>query len=757
MALDTVALSYPFCQIEDECIEKEPLEEGELEDDSECTEEEHLEEAETNNDGSECIKKEPLEEGEIEDDEFADEGLHVSRSVLPENDLIMTPKRKRRRKTKVLKKRKLNHTASFEGTMKDNHNDGTFQLDGHELLVQGKYPAIFSNDTPSTNRDECLACSDSSWHCSDPNNDKEGPKIYNICRTFRLGIKKPLQKNIQCKQKKLVRKIGLEKRLCKNGPLNSKLKTKLRKFCPKNKTNRRLCMHPQFPCNFSHTGVRCITGDHCKFMNEEFRETLKSLHEQLRTAPKKINSNFPQLIRDGEAAVMCTKNCHNKSTKKIPSLLEMDVPIPPQFLAKERNFTVNGEQSSSLKKEAFSNIQQRDISSFVACSDPNLDQMQQILGGKKKKLLNEKEQPIVFNRQNYLRGRTYDCISAVSSLTSKSYTEENQTGTEDNSANILPHSLPKIQQELFLRIQQKQRQPLNLKNRHLGDLDKTRNEEDTKETVNEQNWYSSEDDDDSSLVDVLRNLPRLQSFPSKANISSINTPISDTYSSSSMIESSGKPLCSVRELPTKSVPSPQICEKFHTMIQILASHSKENIKTPVLMNSPIEKTVASYSSLGNASTCKAAIESCHGGGAGVSTNGSSIVDFGNIGSVRQDKSLQTKIKKDIHSVPLMSYFSTVSNKKICRDSVLGKDMDIREVVEMPLRPTSLHKPAVEISASLNSHAPIMYKLIPITVPLPNYFGLRACIPRDPRLHRTFGLYKGANMSRVITTPCSRKN
>jgi hypothetical protein len=742
MALDIVALPYPICQIGDECIEKEPLEEGELEDDeSECTEEEHLEEAETNNDGSECIKKEPLEEGEIEDDEFADEGLHASISILPEKNLIMTPKRKRRRKTKVLKKRKLNHNGSFEGTMKDSHDDGTFQKVGHELLVQGKYPAICSKDTPSRNCDESLACSDSTWHCSDPKNDKQGPKIYNICRAFRLGIKKPFQKNMQCKQKKVVRKIGLEKRLCKNGAVNSKLKTKLGKFSPKNKNNRRLCMHPQFPCNFNNTGVGCITGDHCKFMNEEFRETLKSLQEHLRTAPKKINSNFPQLTRDGEAAVMCTKNCHNKSTKKIPSLLEMEVPIPAQFLAKERNFTVNGEQSTSLKKETFSNFQQR------ACSGPNIDQTEQILDGKKEKLSNEKEQPTVFNRQNYLCGHAYERISAVSSLTSKSYTEKNQTGTEDISVNIFPLNLPKIQQELFLRIQQKQRQPLNLKNRHLGDLDKTRNEEDTKGTVDEQNWYSSDEDDDSSLVDVLRKLPRLQSFPSKANISSINTPISDT-SSSSRIESSGKLLCSVRELSAKSIPSPQIRDKFHTMMQILVSQSRENIKTPVLMKSSSEKTVPSYSSLGNASTCNAAIESCRGEGAGVSINGSSIVDFGNVYSVRRDKSLQTKIRKDIHSVPLMSYSSTVRNNKICRDSVLGKDMDFREVMEMPLRPTSSHKPAVEICASLNSHEPIPYKLMPIIVPPPNYFGLRACIPRDPRLHRTSGLYKGANMSRV---------
>jgi hypothetical protein len=696
MALDIVALPYPYCEIGgNECIEKEPLEEGELEDgESECIEEEHLEEGKTNNQ-SECVRKEPLEEGEIEDDEFVDEGLHAGRCILPEKDLFKTPKRKRRRKTKVLKKRKLQHAASFEGTMKDNCEDGTFQTSGHELFVQGKSPFICSNDTPSRNCDESLAHSDSSRQCSDPNNDEKDPKIYRISSEFHLGIKIPFQKNMKCKQKKLVRKIRLEKMLCKDGPFNSKLKTKFDKFSPKNKNSRRLYMQPQLSYNFNHTGTKCIKRGHKKFRNETFREALKSLHEHLKTAPKKITSNFPQLITDREATVVCTKNCHNKSTKKIPSLLEMVVPFPAQFLAKRRNFTVNGEQStpstyhminvdetkpftlmpSSLKKETFSSIQQRDMNRFVACSDCNHDQTQQILSGKKGKLSNEKEQPIVFTTQN---GCAYDYISAVSSLPSKACTKENQTGTEDNSAHIFPHNLPKMQQELFLRIQQKQRKPLDLKNRGFGDQDKTRNEEDAKETVDEQNWYPSDEDDDSSLVDVLRNLPRPQSVPSKANISSINTSISNTSLLPSMIESSGKLLCSVRELATKSVQSPHICDKFHTVMQILASQSKENVQPPVLTNLLDEKTVTSHSSLGN-----------------------------------------------------------------------GKDFDLRETVGMPFRPTSLHKPEAEINASLNSHAPLLYKLIPITVPPPDYFGLRAFIPRDPRLHRTSGLYKGANMSKVL--------
>lgn len=544
--------------------------------------------------------------------------------------------------------------------------------------------------------------------------------------------------------------MALKNRHHQNGPSHPKLGKTSGKSCTRNKNNKCLYMNQQSPCNFDHTGVRCITEDLCKFKHEEFRKTLNSLHEQQKSATKKFTSNIPQLSRSKEAAV----NCHNKSAKKIPSLLEIVVPVPAQFQANKRNFTVSNEQSISSTCHMTSRDETRPCTPMQSSlNKTNHARVQQIVNGKKGKLSDEKKQPVIFNRQKDVGGSSHDCVSAVSSFPSDPSTEKNQTETEHHRANMTPPNLPKKQQELFQRIQQKQRQPLHLKNQGLGGKDKTGNEEAAEQTVDEQNRYSS-DEDDSSLLEVLKKLPRLQSFPSTTSISSISTFISDMSSSASVSKSSDQLLCNVRDQPRNNgasltaryILSAQTPETFHTTMQTLASQNKENVETPVLMNSSSKKTVTSYSNLGNTSNYKAVIESCPGGGTRFSKNDSGVVNLGNVCSVRQNENLQTKIKRDVHSIHLASYFSTVSDK-ICRDSVPSKDVDFRKILEMLFSPPSLHKPTLEINASLNSHARIPYKLIPITIQESDCFGLRACNSRDPRLQRTSGIYKGADMHR----------
>lgn len=733
---------------------------------------------------TERIKDKELEEGEIEDDDSADEDLQLSRPLPPSSDLIKTSKRKRSRKAaskkinNVLKKRKLNHASSFEGTMKTSLDDGTIQTNGNELFSQSKHPIIRNNDTPFTNRDEYL-----SRVCSDFHNDITCSSNYNIYDTFYLGIK-----SAKCKKKKLrSKKKRLENSFSKNYSLPSELEIKLCKSYPENKNDKCSYMHSQFPCKFSNTEVRCTTGDHCKFGLEVFAESL--------TDPKKIYSNSSLLAGDGEAEVLNTRKRHNKNTKKIPSLLEIVVPIPQQFLANGSNITARAEQStpskyhttslketrpctlmpSSLKKDKFPIIQQRDINSFAASSDPNYDRMRQSVGGKKEELSNGKKQPTIFNKQDDIGGCVYDCISAESSLSSMSCTKKSQTETTHHREIIVPHNLPKKQQELFLRIQQRQRKPLYRKNRDLGEQDKTRNEEDKKETVDEQNLYSS-DEDDSSLVSVLKNLPKLQSFPTKASISSISTPLF------CMTQSGDKFLSNIREsssenaanLTAKSVPSPKICEHFYSMMQTQSKEprctlqntyhssksaaissvdiSEHRTPTPVPTKSSSNGTATYFSSLGNISAYKAAIESCAGG---------RILDFRNMHNVQQI-SLQSKIKRDVdlrqNSISLTSLFSTFNGNKIHRDAIPSKDVDLKGIAGLPFGAPSLH-PTTEINASLNGHAPIPYKLIPITVPPSDNSGLRvyAQASRDPRLHRPSSIFNGINMKVILECLSKIKN
>lgn len=62
------------------------------------------------------------------------------------------------------------------------------------------------------------------------------------------------------------------------------------------------------------------------------------LLQHLETAPKEILGDFPRLSREGAAAMVYNKkNRGNKGAgpgnKKIPSLFEIEVPIPAQLLA----------------------------------------------------------------------------------------------------------------------------------------------------------------------------------------------------------------------------------------------------------------------------------------------------------------------------------------------------------------------------------------------------------------------------------------
>jgi hypothetical protein len=52
------------------------------------------------------------------------------------------------------------------------------------------------------------------------------------------------------------------------------------------------------------------------------------------------------------------------------------------------------------------------------------------------------------------------------------------------------------------------------------------------------------------------------------------------------------------------------------------------------------------------------------------------------------------------------------------------DVDLRGMLGLPFKPVPMHTPATEIDASLTSHPPIPYKVVPITIPRPDYSGLK---------------------------------
>ncbi|XP_046465898.1 protein suppressor of sable isoform X1 [Neodiprion pinetum] len=101
------------------------------------------------------------------------------------------------------------------------------------------------------------------------------------------------------------------------------------------KRDKCLYMHHDFPCKFFHTGLNCTNGENCKFSHSPLNEQVKNiLLKHLETAPKEILGDFPRLTREG-ALMMINSTAkaqgqvnQNLANQKIPSLFELNVPVP---------------------------------------------------------------------------------------------------------------------------------------------------------------------------------------------------------------------------------------------------------------------------------------------------------------------------------------------------------------------------------------------------------------------------------------------
>lgn len=69
----------------------------------------------------------------------------------------------------------------------------------------------------------------------------------------------------------------------------------------------------------------------------------------------------------------------------------------------------------------------------------------------------------------------------------------------------------------------------------------------------------------------------------------------------------------------------------------------------------------------------------------------------------------------------------------------GGDVDLRGMLGLPFKPVPMHTPATEIDASLTSHPPISYKVVLITIPRPDYSGLKLNTS-DPQVRKKLSEY-----------------
>lgn len=78
------------------------------------------------------------------------------------------------------------------------------------------------------------------------------------------------------------------------------------------------------------------------------------------------------------------------------------------------------------------------------------------------------------------------------------------------------------------------------------------------------------------------------------------------------------------------------------------------------------------------------------------------------------------------------------------DTALNSDVDLRQMLNLPFKPVPSHIPCTDIDASLSSHLPIPYKIHTVDIPRPDYTGLKLTrndpqVRYDPRLRKIFRL------------------
>lgn len=510
------------------------------------------------------------------------------------------------------------------------------------------------------------------------------------------------------------------------------------------KKDKCLYMHKDFPCKYFQTGRKCrYSAEDCKFSHDSLSETTRAiLIKHIETAPREILGDFPRLTRDETIQAIDNFSSQGSGRDKrphIPSLFELQlaqssgtaapaklVPAAKEEESEDRNSNGADEAllASGRRLAFYQDTSIADTSAAVGTSCSNVST--------EENRSPENSRSIWFGQLRVADPTDADSVKPASSetasattLVEESASAQHRTSIEENKSSNYLAKLPRRQRELYLRIQQQQREPVS-QNADADFIDEDRPADDR--------WYSSDEEGTGrSFSDIIKSIKQkpesqLKVTPSSAaTATTTNSMLANAHQGDSV-----KPV--VPNLNLGSLDNINVAEiaKALSTLQAVSVSTSSPEEPP-----PIE-------SVGGRRDPR-----IRETGIGARTRVPTMPSSASMGDI--DLRMQSRLDIDLRigsaDVDLRSgggsSSGVIGGNGIALaplgslDEIGTADIDLRRF-GLPFKPVPSHAPAREIEASLGSHVPFEYQVHIIDCEPLNYSLIRVRADwahLDPRLQR----------------------